>query len=109
MPEQNTDGMTAKKSENFDEWYTQVILKAEVADYSPVSGCLVFRPSGYSMWENIQRVTDAGFKKLGVTNTYFPLFIPERLLRKEAEHVEGFALEVAWVGEAGRTKPFIWR
>ncbi len=84
--------------------YTQVILKSEIADYSPVSGCVVYRPSGYAIWENIQRETDALFKKAGISNTYFPLFIPERLLKKEAEHVEGFAPEVAWVTEAGSSK-----
>ncbi|MDE1858179.1 MAG: proline--tRNA ligase [Thaumarchaeota archaeon] len=98
------EGITAKKSENFDEWYTQVILKSEIADYSPVSGCVVYRPLGYAIWECIQRETDALFKKDGVENTYFPLFIPERLLKKEAEHVEGFAPEVAWVTEAGNSK-----
>lgn len=98
------EGMTAKKAEDFDEWYTQVILKSEIADYSPVSGCVVYRPSGYAIWENIQRETDALFKKDGIANTYFPLFIPERLLKKEAEHVQGFAPEVAWVTEAGSSK-----
>ena len=93
--------MTAKKAENFDEWYTQVILKSEIADYSPVSGCMVFRPSGYAIWENIQKSTDVEFKRVGITNTYFPIFIPERLLKKEAAHVEGFAPEVAWVTQAG--------
>jgi prolyl-tRNA synthetase len=101
MSKTSQDGMTAKKAEDFDEWYTQVILKAEMADYSPVSGCMVFRPSGYAIWENIQKEADAGFKKAGISNTYFPLFIPERLLKKEAEHVEGFAPEVAWVTQAG--------
>jgi prolyl-tRNA synthetase len=104
MSEQKKEGMTAKKAEDFDEWYTQVIIRSEVADYSPVSGCMVFRPSGYAIWENLQRAADAEFKKLGISNTYFPLFIPERLLKKEAEHVEGFAPEVAWVTEAGNSK-----
>jgi prolyl-tRNA synthetase len=95
--------MTAKKQEYFDEWYTQTILKAELADYSPVSGCMVLRPSGYAIWENIQKATDAEFKKAGISNTYFPLFIPERLMKKEAEHVKGFAPEVAWVTQAGNS------
>jgi prolyl-tRNA synthetase len=103
MSQQSQEGITAKKEENFDEWYTQVILKSEIADYSPVSGCMVFRPSGYAIWENIQRNTDAEFKKMGVLNTYFPIFIPERLLKKEAEHVKGFAPEVAWVTQAGNS------
>jgi len=98
------EGITAKKSENFDEWYTQIILKSEVVDYSPVSGCMIFRPSGYAIWENIQKATDSEFKKAGISNTYFPVFIPERLLKKEAEHVEGFAPEVAWVTKAGNTE-----
>ena len=93
-----------KKKENFDEWYTQVILKAELADYSPVSGCMVFRPSGYAIWENIQKATDVEFKNVGITNSYFPIFIPERLLKKEAEHVQGFAPEVAWVTQAGSSE-----
>ncbi|MBI3858768.1 MAG: proline--tRNA ligase [Thaumarchaeota archaeon] len=104
MSSPKTEGMTAKKSENFDEWYTQVILRSEIADYGPVSGCMVFRPSGYALWESVQKATDAEFRKLGVQNTYFPLFIPERLLKKEAEHVEGFSPEVAWVTEAGNSK-----
>lgn len=98
------EGITAKKAEDFDEWYAQVILKSEIADYSPVSGCVVYRPLGYAIWESIQRETDALFKKDGIANTYFPLFIPERLLKKEAEHVEGFAPEVAWVTAAGSSK-----
>jgi len=104
MSKASQEGITVKKAENFDEWYTQVILKSEMADYSPVSGCVVYRPSGYAIWENIQRETDALFKKDGIENTYFPLFIPERLLKKEAEHVEGFAPEVAWVTETGGSK-----
>ncbi|MDV3278620.1 MAG: proline--tRNA ligase [Nitrososphaerales archaeon] len=104
MSEPNPESVTAKKADNFDEWYTQVMLKSEMADYSPVSGCMVFRPSGYAVWENIQKATDAEFKKAGIQNCYFPIFIPERLLKKEAEHVEGFSPEVAWVTEAGKSK-----
>ncbi|MEM3684399.1 MAG: proline--tRNA ligase [Conexivisphaerales archaeon] len=96
--------ISAKKSENFDEWYTQVILRSELMDYSPVSGCMVFRPLAYAIWEIIQRATDEMLKAAGVQNVYFPLLIPERLLRKEQEHVKGFAPEVAWVTEAGNTK-----
>ena len=96
--------MTAKKGENFDEWFVQVVLKSEVADYSPVSGCLVFRPSGYAAWETLQRAADAEFKAVGIENAYFPLFIPERLLKKEQKHVEGFSPEVAWVTHAGDSK-----
>ncbi len=104
MSKPSQEGMTAKKAENFDEWYTQVILKAELADDSPVSGCMVFRPSGYAIWENIQGATDAEFRKAGISNCYFPIFIPERLLKKEAEHVQGFAPEVAWVTAAGSSE-----
>jgi len=96
--------ITAKKSEDFDEWYTQVILRSELMDYSPVSGCMVFRPLSYAIWEIIQKATDELFKKEGIQNVYFPLLIPERLLKKEQEHVKGFAPEVAWVTEAGNTK-----
>ena len=104
MPGTSQEGISAKKAENFDEWNSQVILKAELTDYSPVSGCMVLRPSGYAIWENIQKATDEEFKKAGIQNTYFPLFIPERLLKKEAEHVEGFAPEVAWVTQAGNSE-----
>ena len=104
MAEPFHEGITAKKAENFDEWYIQTMLKAEMADYSPVSGCMVLRPSGYAIWENIQRATDAEFKRVGIQNVSFPLFIPERLLKKEAEHVKGFSPEVAWVTEAGQSK-----
>jgi len=98
------EGLTVKKSQNFDEWYTQVIIKSELVDYSAVSGCLVFRPLGYSIWELIQKATDEKFKKIGVQNVYFPLLIPEKFLKKEAEHVEGFSPEVAWVTETGDSK-----
>jgi len=104
VAEVKQEGITVRKSENFDEWYTQVILKSELADYSPVSGCIVFRPSGYAIWEAIQRETDKEFKKIGIQNTYFPIFIPERLLKKEQEHVKGFSPEVAWVTHAGDSK-----
>jgi prolyl-tRNA synthetase len=100
----NQEGISAKKEGDFDEWYTQVILKSEIVDYSPVSGCMVFRPAGYAIWENIQMATDAEFKKAGITNVYFPIFIPERLLKKETEHVRGFSPEVAWVTHAGNSK-----
>jgi len=89
------------KSEDFSQWYIDVILKAELADYSPVRGCMVIRPYGYEIWENIQRLLDKRFKDTGHKNAYFPIFIPEALLQKEAEHVEGFAPEVAWVTHGG--------
>ena len=102
--ESQTSGITVKKEEDFSEWYTQAITKSEFVDYSMVSGCFVFRPDAYAVWEKIVCETDKGLKKLGVKNVYFPLFIPEKLLQKEATHVEGFAPEVAWVTSGGNTK-----
>ncbi|HHY47758.1 MAG TPA: proline--tRNA ligase [Firmicutes bacterium] len=90
------------KSEDFSRWYTDVVLKAELADYAPVRGCMVIRPHGFAIWENIQRLLDGRFKATGHKNAYFPLLIPESLLRKESEHVEGFAPEVAWVTRGGQ-------
>src|SRR5262249_38626615 len=87
---------------DFSDWYVDVILRAELADYSPVRGCMVIRPYGYALWENMQAQLDARIKATGHKNAYFPLFIPEHLLQKEAEHVEGFAPEVAWVTAAGQ-------
>ncbi len=104
MEKKQTLGLTVKKDENFSEWYTQVIQKADLADYTVVSGCIVFKPYSYAMWEKIQAFFDAKIKKSGVKNAYFPLFIPESLLNKEKEHVEGFTPEVAWVTETGNTK-----
>ena len=89
------------QSEDFSRWYTDVIRRAELADYSPVKGCMVIRPYGYAIWELMQAGLDRRFKETGHVNAYFPLFIPESLLRKEAAHVEGFAPEVAWVTRGG--------
>lgn len=89
------------KAEQFSDWYTAVCLKAELADYSPVRGCMVVRPYGYALWEGIQRWLDERFKATGHVNAYFPLFVPESFLKKEAEHVEGFAPQVAWVTHGG--------
>ncbi len=97
-------GITVKKSENLSEWYTQVVQKAELADYTSVSGCMVLRPNAYAIWENIQKIFDDMIKSTGHKNAYFPLLIPEHLLTKEKEHVEGFAPEVAWVTHGGNTK-----
>ena len=97
----NTSGITVKKSEDFSEWYTQAIIKSELADYTDVSGCIVLRPASYQIWEKITKIVDEKFKKEGIQNSYFPLLIPEKLLSKEKEHVEGFSPEVAWVTEAG--------
>ncbi|MBW2990957.1 proline--tRNA ligase [Candidatus Woesearchaeota archaeon] len=97
-------GITADKKDNFSEWYTQTIQKAELIEYSPVSGCMVIRPYAYAIWEAVQDFMDKEIKKMGIQNAYFPLFIPESLLKKEQEHVEGFNPEVAWVTEHGTTK-----
>ncbi|MEG0691498.1 MAG: proline--tRNA ligase [Oscillospiraceae bacterium] len=89
---------------DFAKWYTDVIKKAELVDYSSVKGCMVIRPYGYAIWENIQKDLDARFKELGHENVYMPMFIPESLLNKEKDHVEGFAPEVAWVTHGGQNK-----
>jgi prolyl-tRNA synthetase len=89
------------RSEDFSRWYLDVVRRAELADYSPVKGCMVIRPYGYAIWELIQQMLDARFKATGHVNAYFPLFIPEGLLNREKEHVEGFAPEVAWVTQGG--------
>jgi prolyl-tRNA synthetase len=92
------------QSEDFARWYVDVVRRAELADYSPVKGCMVIRPYGYTIWELIQQGLDRRFKATGHVNAYFPLFIPESLLMKEVEHVEGFAPQVAWVTQGG-TEP----
>jgi len=89
------------QSTDFSRWYLDIVRKAELADYSPVKGCMVIRPYGYAIWELIQRQLDDRFKATGHVNAYFPLFIPESLLMREAEHVEGFAPQVAWVTKGG--------
>jgi prolyl-tRNA synthetase len=89
------------RSEDFSRWYLDVVRRAELADYSPVKGCMVIRPYGYAIWELIQQALDRRFKQTGHVNAYFPLFIPESLLMKEAEHVEGFAPQVAYVTHGG--------
>jgi prolyl-tRNA synthetase len=88
-------------SRDFDRWYVDVVVKGQLADYSGVRGCMVIRPYGYAVWENIQRAFDDMIKSSGHENWYFPLLIPEGLFKREAEHVEGFAPEVAWVTQAG--------
>lgn len=89
------------QTDDFSRWYQEVVLKARLADYAPVRGCMVIRPYGYALWENMQRLLDARIKASGHVNAYFPLFVPESLLAKEAEHVEGFAPQVAWVTHVG--------
>jgi len=87
--------------EDFAQWYTDVVKKAELCDYTSVKGCMVIKPAGYAIWELIQRQLDDRFKETGVENVYLPMFIPESLLQKEKDHVEGFAPEVAWVTQGG--------
>ncbi len=90
--------------EDFAKWYTDVCIKAELIDYASVKGCMIIRPYGYAIWENIQSIMDGMFKELGHENVYMPMFIPESLLQKEKDHVEGFAPEVAWVTHGGEEK-----
>jgi len=90
------------KSEDFSRWYIEIVQKAELADYTPMKGIMVIRPHGYAVWEHIQRLMDQRIKATGHVNAYFPLFIPESFLKKEAEHVAGFSPEVAWVTVGGK-------
>ena len=89
---------------DFAQWYTDVVKKAELMDYSSVKGCMIFRPYGYAIWENIQKELDKRFKERGTENVYMPMFIPESLLQKEKDHVEGFAPECAIVTIGGQSK-----
>ena len=103
-PQEGGEGFVTeitKQSVDFSRWYLDIVKKAELADYSPVKGFMVIRPYGYAIWELIQQQLDARFKATGHVNAYFPLLIPESLLMKEAEHVEGFAPQVAWVTKGG--------
>jgi len=101
MPKESFVTEITPRSEDFSKWYLDVVRRAELADYSPVKGCMVIRPYGYAIWELIQQAFDREFKATGHVNAYFPLFIPESLLNKEAEHVEGFAPQVAYVTHGG--------
>ena len=92
------------QTDDFSRWYTEVVRKAQLADYAPVRGCMAIRPYGYALWENMQRLLDARIKATGHQNAYFPLLIPESLLQLEADHVEGFAPECAWVTHGGSEK-----
>ena len=91
----------ASRTEDFAQWYTDVVIKNDMADYSDVKGCMVIKPYGYAVWELMQQQMDQRFKETGHVNAYFPLLIPESMLMREAEHVEGFAPEVAWVTQGG--------
>ena len=97
-------GITASKSENFSEWYTQVVIKAELADYAPVKGLIVLRPDGYSIWESIKESLDKKLKETGHRNGFLPVLIPESLLAKEKEHFEGLNPEVFWVTHSGNSE-----
>ena len=92
------------QSDDFSRWYTEVVRKAQLADYAPVRGCMAIRPYGYALWEHMQRLLDARIKATGHQNAYFPMLIPESLLQLEADHVEGFAPECAWVTHGGSEK-----
>ena len=92
------------RDEDFARWYTDIVKKAELIEYTSVKGCMVIRPYGYAIWENIQRILDAAFKATGHENVNMPMFIPESLLQKEKDHVAGFAPEVAWVTQGGSEK-----
>ena len=93
-----------KRITDFSRWYLDVIAAADLADYAPVKGCMVIKPYGFSIWENIKKVLDKMFKATGHKNAYFPMFIPESFLKREAEHVEGFSPELAVVTHAGGKK-----
>ena len=98
------DKKLTPRAEDFSAWYNEVVLRAELADYAPVKGCMVIRPHGYGIWERMQRALDDMFKATGHVNAYFPLLIPESFLHKEAQHVQGFAPETAVVTHGGGKK-----
>src|SRR6187455_2438626 len=98
------DKKLTTRAADFSAWYNEVVLRAELADYSPVRGSMVIRPWGYAIWERMQRALDDMFKATGHQNAYFPLLIPMSFLEREAEHVEGFAPHVAVVTHAGGKK-----
>ena len=97
-------GVTVKKAQDFSEWYVEVILKSGFADYAPVKGCMIIREDAYAVWEKIQETFNQRIKATGHRNVYFPMFIPESLLKKEAEHFAGFTPEVAWISQGGDTE-----
>ena len=94
-------GITVKKNENFSEWYSQVVLKAGLADYAPVKGFIVLPPYGYAIWQSIRDILDSKFKETGHQNGFLPVLIPESLLVREEDHFAGFTPEVFWVTKAG--------
>ncbi len=104
MEPKNFENKITPRSEDYSQWYLDIIAAADLADYSPVKGCMIIKPNGYAIWERVQEVLNKKFKSYGVKNAYFPMLIPERLLKREAQHVEGFAPEVAVVTHAGGAK-----
>jgi prolyl-tRNA synthetase len=102
--EMSHDKPITPRSEDYSQWYLDVIAAADLAENSPVRGCMVIKPNGYAIWEKVQQTLDEEFKNKGVQNAYFPLLIPEKFLKREAQHVEGFAPEVAVVTHAGGDK-----
>lgn len=102
--ENNSEKKITPRNEDYSQWYLDVIAVADLAEYGPVRGCMIIKPYGYAIWEEVQKILDKKFKETGVQNAYFPLFIPERLLKKEEAHVEGFAPEIAVVTHAGGKK-----
>lgn len=104
MAEKKMVEAITSRDEDFAQWYTDIVKKADLIDYSSVKGCMIIRPYGYAIWENIQKILDGMFKETGHENVYMPMFIPESLLNKEKDHVEGFAPEVAWVTHGGNEK-----
>ena len=104
MAEKKMVEAITSRDTDFAQWYTDIVKKADLIDYSSVKGCMIIRPYGYAIWENIQKLLDTRFKETGHENVYMPMFIPESLLNKEKEHVAGFAPEVAWVTHGGSEK-----
>ena len=104
MEPKNFENKITPRSEDYSQWYLDIIAAADLADYSPVKGCMIIKPNGYAIWERVQEVLNKKFRVFGVKNAYFPMLIPERLLKREEAHVEGFAPEVAVVTHAGGAK-----
>lgn len=104
MEPKNFENKITPRSEDYSQWYLDIIAAADLADYSPVKGCMIIKPNGYAIWERVQEILNKKFKSYGVKNAYFPMLIPERLLKREEAHVEGFAPEVAVVTHAGGAK-----
>jgi len=99
--QKESEGVSVKKDGDFSEWYQQVVMKAELADYSSIKGFMVIRPRAYHIWQSIQEYFNTRLRKLGVRNAYFPLLIPESFFKKEARHATGFSPEVAWIANRG--------